>query len=533
MPDENNSTLWGTEFRLGPQETSLLTLLGESRLKSVQAKFPNVPVVEWTTALQETVRYLFLVAYSPKGLFFPGDELMDDLWHALLLETSEYRTLCFKLRPGCFLEHSGIKFSEYTKSSSSKEMHEEQLSWLASYVYNFGPFEERAYRHLLLARSLSDRLDTDLNGLNEVALLMFQNRPLHPDFDPAFELNNFLESVVNPVAEEIAENPITLCDTAHQLVQSLTHSRQLVNLDSPQALLSNSELTELFSCSTSLAFVLWQHLAAVERLADAPDWQQDHSILWKELASGGLLCGLATTHLATGNGKHAITAERTKDGYSVSGIAPWVSGNGIFRHLIIAFDCKGHTLFALIDFPNPIEIRSNTFHITPLRLACLNGTSTIEIKFNDYFISADQIISSRTTDRPVRPRSTTYRIPDIGIALGALNAAEGIIKESDPRRPQILETIKVARETINSLRLNITCELSTLENDHLVYKKDAIIRDSVRLLALASGGRGLKDGAKAARLQSEILLLDAVIQSPDVMNRKIVEIKRTLTGNNQ
>ncbi|NJM10394.1 MAG: hypothetical protein HC883_05960 [Bdellovibrionaceae bacterium] len=46
---------------------------------------------------------------------------MDDLWHALVIETIDYKKLCERLRPGAFVHHSGIPFDEYTSGLSTEK----------------------------------------------------------------------------------------------------------------------------------------------------------------------------------------------------------------------------------------------------------------------------------------------------------------------------------------------------------------------------------------------------------------------------
>lgn len=111
-------------------------------------------------------------------MFFPGDRLMDDLWHALIIETADYRLLCHKLKNGNFIDHSELKYNDYTRTKGAHELHEEQFSWLASYIANFGDISEESYQHLLLAQSLADRLSVTREKLNQIGQELIKNANL-------------------------------------------------------------------------------------------------------------------------------------------------------------------------------------------------------------------------------------------------------------------------------------------------------------------------------------------------------------------
>src|SRR5256885_1377173 len=122
-----------TSFRLGISDVCLSDLLSERFLDDITKKFSVAPDTLFI-ALPEQIRVLFLQANFRGSLFFRGDELMDNLWHALITETSEYRSLCDKLSPGAFVDHTSVPYDDYAAQRTPKELHEERLSWLTSYV---------------------------------------------------------------------------------------------------------------------------------------------------------------------------------------------------------------------------------------------------------------------------------------------------------------------------------------------------------------------------------------------------------------
>ena len=102
-------TVFGHEskFVLGKQTTSLNDVFGLEQLQKIRSKFQEISEEEFYTASLETLRYLYLAAYSDGELFFTGSKLVDDIWHCLITETEFYRAFCDRLRPNTFIEHSG------------------------------------------------------------------------------------------------------------------------------------------------------------------------------------------------------------------------------------------------------------------------------------------------------------------------------------------------------------------------------------------------------------------------------------------
>jgi len=144
-------------------------LIGPTSQNSLSYKFSSLSDETFQTCLMETLRFLYLASISTENsLFFPGDQIIDDMWHALVIETKEYKELCNKLTPGNFLDHSGIKYEDYSRLLSSEDLHNEQLSWLTSYVSNFGPISKEAFKHLILAQNMTKRLEINLEGLNNL-----------------------------------------------------------------------------------------------------------------------------------------------------------------------------------------------------------------------------------------------------------------------------------------------------------------------------------------------------------------------------
>jgi hypothetical protein len=503
-------------FKLGKRSVTLNKLLGAQAITRTGAKFSDYSEHEVYIALREFIRYLFLTANSDTSVFFPGTKLMDDVWHSFIVETAEYKVLCSKLRPGHFLEHSGMKFEEYSSLRSPENLNEEQLSWLVSYVDNFGPIDEAAYAQLVLAQNLASRLNFEREKLNQFAERLLIEAKKQKTQTP-FSLKIFLENDIAPLLSSIADNSTTLETVLRHLLEGMMSSRS----GSETLLLTNEELEAVYVASTTLGFTLWQHLAAVERLVGYEEWQQQNAVLWSEISSAQKLVGLGTTHLAH-SGPPPLTGKLTKEGYVLSGTLPWVTGTGIFDFLLLAFETEEERIFSLIPFPNLIDA-DEKIKIHPLRLACINGSSTSRISFSNFLVKNDQLIFKLDKKTPRPNRKSQYVFPDLGMAIAAQNTAAAILAESqNPRHLKAKEEIKNLSTRLEELKAKRE-KLSELNPVEVTYEKDDLIRDSVRFLVLVTGGSAISHSSFASRLLLETMLLDVLIQDPRLIEKKLTE----------
>ena len=113
--------------------------------------------------LSELLKYLSLAHNTLIDV--PVSHEIDDLWHFWILQTRQYQELMAKLPSGAFMHHSS---KDYPKAVSfqEEEVIEQQLSFLASYLENFGPFNEQTVVYWPMAQQLCGSLGS-LEALNE------------------------------------------------------------------------------------------------------------------------------------------------------------------------------------------------------------------------------------------------------------------------------------------------------------------------------------------------------------------------------
>ncbi|MEV0371321.1 hypothetical protein AB0I10_16055 [Streptomyces sp. NPDC050636] len=124
----------------------------------------------------ECLRYLYLVSRHRdrlSGLFLPVEQDIDEIWHYLILQTREYRTLCEERLPGrFFIEHRSIAYEDYQQEPGREQALEEALRWIPLYCQEFGPFDEDALPHWTIVRFLHAQMGlslTDIAALEPMA----------------------------------------------------------------------------------------------------------------------------------------------------------------------------------------------------------------------------------------------------------------------------------------------------------------------------------------------------------------------------
>lgn len=470
----------------------------------IKKKFPKVSELTFNVALIETIKFLYLSSYSPSTLFFPGDQLIDDLWHSLIVETADYRLLCDRLRSGSFIDHSGIKYEDYIKTKTAVELHEEQISWLTSYIANFGDISEEAYEHLLLAQTLAARFGVSREELNKIA---------HKLIDEVAQQSSSKKSSFTQIIEQHLKPNLLQADQsadfANDIIKMLVSSSKMPSPD---------ELKLLFGISPPVAFTFWQHVAAVERLKNSEEWQAKNNNLWRSIEQGTTLVGLGTTHLASPFG-NPLTAVLVDKKYRVTGIIPWASGRKLFEKIILGFRTETQTIFALVNFPKfDTEIQQITQH----NLKVMNSTDTVSVKLTDFVVEEDCIISCSEIGKSVQLRPSRYWHPELGIAKECLRKIESWVEMTKhPKAANVRIKLKFLKEKVQNIERLEKMSSPEKDSDQTSIDIQNLILTSIRLLILATGSMILKSESEILLLQSQSNLLDIWVQGPDLLNAKI------------
>jgi hypothetical protein len=132
-----------------------------------EKKLPDVPAAELDVRIEETLKFLNMATYCDGSI--PVSQEIDDIWHYWILETKEYDRLCASLQGRRFIHHSSTAYAEARDDGSERHKNslEQEVAMLASYVLNYGPFEEGRIRYWLLASHLVDTCGLSVDQLNQ------------------------------------------------------------------------------------------------------------------------------------------------------------------------------------------------------------------------------------------------------------------------------------------------------------------------------------------------------------------------------
>ena len=130
-------------------------------------KLTPLPTQQVNVRIEEMLKYLNMAFYWVGEI--PVAEEIDEVWHYWILETAEYERLCQKLYGGVFFHHSSHDYAAYIDPDVKSHNIDLPLgvSILSAYVLNYGPFEPDRVKYWPVAIQLMQRLDWNLDQLND------------------------------------------------------------------------------------------------------------------------------------------------------------------------------------------------------------------------------------------------------------------------------------------------------------------------------------------------------------------------------
>lgn len=113
----------------------------------------------------ELLKYLHLAHHTYGDI--PFNDEIDDVWHLWILQTVQYQELIDKLPGKKFINHCSNDYADHRNPPSEEESVNLQISYLASYVANFGDFTSETIKFWPMTSLLMNMLNVDLAGLND------------------------------------------------------------------------------------------------------------------------------------------------------------------------------------------------------------------------------------------------------------------------------------------------------------------------------------------------------------------------------
>jgi alkylation response protein AidB-like acyl-CoA dehydrogenase len=212
--------------------------------------------------------------------------------------------------------------------------------------------------------------------------------PLHPELDEAAA---FLAEHIAPAANRI-DNSVDELIAAVRLLARHGWLGLRVPKEFGGAGFSDVSFRRFQeSCARSsgaLAFLQTQHQSASSLIARGSNERLKREML-PSMASGETLCGIAFSQLRKRASAPLLEATPSSGGGVVlNGMAPWVTGAGIFQNCVTAATTpEGNTLFVAHSLSHPgIELSS------PFALAALEVVQTVSARYVNCEIDAERIV---------------------------------------------------------------------------------------------------------------------------------------------
>jgi alkylation response protein AidB-like acyl-CoA dehydrogenase len=239
-------------------------------------------------------------------------------------------------------------------------------------------------------------------------------------------------------------------------------------------------------CLTT-TFVWIQHHGAVRAVAEEAPRALREAFLGP-LCRGTIRGGVAFSGLRR-PGPPILTASPDPGGWRFDGSAPWVTGWG--RVDVVRAAARrdnGDIVWALID-----AAASPSLSVEPLRLAAVNASATVTLRFRDHLVQADRVISIQQFEEwQVRDRAGLRLNGSLALGVAARCAA---LLGSGP----LGESIRACREALDHGAPEAMPSLRA--------RASGLALRAATTLVVAGGGRAIGLDQQAQRLAREALFL--------------------------
>lgn len=248
-------------------------------------------------------------------------------------------------------------------------------------------------------------------------------------------------------------------------------------------------------CMTT-TFVWQQHLGALRGCLGHPDRAA-------RLASGSMRAGVAFAHLRRG-GPPALTA--TPDGpdaWILDGTAPWVTGWGridVVHTAAVDADDRGRVVWLLVDATASTSLRPRR-----LRLAAVDASSTVEVRFEAHRVDASQVTAFEPLDA-WRTRDELGLRGNGSLALGLTGRVVSLLGDGAGALP---EALVAARR-----QLDAAVDLPSMA---LARARATVLAvTAAQALVAAGGGGAVQRDHHAQRIMREAMFLTVQGQTPAI-----------------
>lgn len=282
--------------------------------------------------------------------------------------------------------------------------------------------------------------------------------------------------------------------------------------------------------SGALAFLQTQHQSAGSLLQASNNHLLQQEYL-SAMATGKKLVGVGFSQLRYQR-KPLVTAERGANGYSISGVVPWVSGNKFFANFIVgATLADGQELYALIPLTSLRQSHGGSIAIgEAMDLISMASTNTVSVSLDRWKVSDDRVVQLKppgsihlsSRDKVLNPSWFA-----LGVAHSAIDILEKIYQQK--KLDFILQTIDSLKFKLDIIKQKM---LAAIANNTKNYQEKLQLRSQAINLAfrcaqaavISSSGAANKFSNDAGRVYREVIMFNATAQTQDVMEASLNQL---------
>ena len=282
------------------------------------------------------------------------------------------------------------------------------------------------------------------------------------------------------------------------------------------------------ACGTTY-FTLTQHLGSAERILrnGSPALQK----LLPDFLDGRAWVGVGFGHLR--RPQRMLSATPVPGGWTLSGVAPWVTGWPILKGTIYgAWLPDGRHVYLYAEASVSDAQRPSA----PLPLCAMGATETVEVTLNDLFVPEENFLFHSSREELMRGDEANLAgnvAPMLGVATGSVRALRAIAAKKPI--PAITDAADALTEQIDACRERCS-HLSRADKNEPGWKEAALdartgaielgIRAAGCAVAAASGGANSLDHPAQRRFR-EAMFYSLFQQTSDILRATVTRLARS------
>jgi len=276
--------------------------------------------------------------------------------------------------------------------------------------------------------------------------------------------------------------------------------------------------------SGALAFLQTQHQSACGFIASSSNVAAQRRFL-PPMASGNVRMGIAFSQLRR-PGPPMMTATQVDGGYVFDGVAPWITGWGIFGWCVFAGTLpSGESAWGIGELKPSRSFKPSQV----MRLAALEVAQTISATLDSYFVPDEAIIHIRPPDWIHENDSLNLALQS-PFALGCAQAGIDIVLAAHKSKPLagILDAASALQAELDDCRTEAYAAMGDKGNLERSLRARAWAIELAGRCShagvVASSGKGNSMSSDAQRVYREALVFSVSAQTPAILEATLARL---------